>query len=55
MGRVSQIATRKDGASAWVDIANPVAWRPWGGIKSLAFANGLTASFDVDKDTGSRR
>ncbi len=49
-GRVQELAYFPNGSTTWTDLINTVAWNPWRPVRTLAFANGLTASFGLDTD-----
>jgi YD repeat-containing protein len=50
VGRVSGVTTRKDSGSAPVTLASSIAYRPFGGIESLLFGNGLTLTQTYTQD-----
>jgi RHS repeat-associated protein len=49
-GRVQELAYFPNGSTTWTDLINPVAWNPYGPVSTLAFANGLAATFGLDTD-----
>ncbi|WP_158813296.1 RHS repeat-associated core domain-containing protein [Methylocapsa sp. S129] len=50
-GRVNEIAIQGGaGFPNWTDVANPVAFNPYGHVASLSFGNGLVGTYGVDTD-----
>ncbi|MBV9221716.1 MAG: RHS repeat protein, partial [Methylobacteriaceae bacterium] len=49
-GRVRELAMHANSSMPWVDVINPITWNPFGPVRTLVFANGLTATFGTDTD-----